>query len=390
MRALVLEADWDPRPGHELSAAEASSRKATVASKVWRHPHLAWQTLPDPSPADDEVVVAIKAVGVCGSDTHCVETDDDGYMLFSGPTRLPVVLGHEYAGEVVAVGRNVRHLATGDLVAAEGMLYCGVCEACRRGLPNQCPSLEMVGFSSPGAYAEYIAVREKHCFGVDGLVERSGSRQAALEVAALVEPIACPYNGLFVAAGGMAPGSYVVVWGCGPIGLGAVMLARTAGAASILAFDVSPERCTLAIRLGADEAFDPRELAARGLAPSTIIRERTAGWGADVQIEAAGAALETMPEIEKSFAPAGRMIYLGRTGQRAPVFLDVLVSARAGIVGARGHAGGGCFPAILRLLAAGRMDPSPMITARYPFDRAIEAIDRSRNRSDGKILVTVP
>jgi scyllo-inosose 3-dehydrogenase len=390
MRALVLEADWDPRPSYRPSYAEERGRKALVGSEVWRRPRASLTVVPDPSPAADEVVLAVRAVGVCGSDTHCIETDSEGYLLFSGPSRLPVILGHEYAGEVVAVGSAVQHLAVGDLVAAEGMLNCGVCEACRRGLPNQCPALEMVGFSSPGAYAELIAVRERYCWKVDSLLRRYGSPERALEVAALVEPIACSYNGLFVAAGGMAPGSHVAVWGCGPIGLCAVMLARTAGAASILAFDRSAERCALAVRLGADEAFPLDDLARQGTTPPAVIRDRTGGWGVDMQVEAAGAADQTMPMIEASFAPAGRMVYLGRTGQRAPVLLDALVSARAGIVGSRGHAGGGCFPAILRLLTAGRMDPWPMITARFGFGEVLEAIDRSRSRTDGKIMVRVP
>ena len=350
MRALVLEAQWNPRPDYPVTRMEEERRKATVASKVWRHPEFSWRQVPDPTPADDEVVVRVESCGVCGSDTHCYETDEDGYILFSGPTALPVILGHEYSGEVVAVGRKVKHLEVGDLIAAEGMLYCGVCEACRRGLPNQCPDLEMVGFSSPGAYAEYVAVREKHCWKVDGLVERYGNRRQGLAIAALIEPIACPYNGMFVAAGGMAPGSHVAVYGCGPIGLGAILLARAAGAATVVGFDISPERCRLAEACGADAAYNPRELAEQGTSPAERVLQHSRGWGADMQVEAAGAALATMPEIEKAFAPAGRMVYLGRTGQRAPVFLDALVSGASGIVGARGHAGGGCFPSVIIMI----------------------------------------
>ena len=388
MQALVLEAEWEPRPRYRPSPEESASRKARVASEVWRHPRLALRAVPDPRPGPQEVLIRVRAVGVCGSDTHCHETDPEGYILFSGPTRLPVILGHEYTGEVLEVGAEVRDLAPGQLVACEGMLYCGVCEACRRGLPNQCPRLEMVGFSAPGAYAELIVAHQRHCFRLDALAERLGSAQRALEIGALIEPIACPFNGIFVAAGGMLPGSHVAVYGCGPIGLGAVMLARLAGAATVLAFDVSADRCRLAEALGADAAWDPRDLAARGDSPAERIRAWTGGWGADLQVEAAGAALVTMPEIERSFAPSGKMVYLGRTGQRAPVFLDTLVTGAASITGARGHAGGGCFPSIIRLLERGIFDPSPMITARFPFSDVLAAIERSCLRSDGKILVT--
>ncbi|MFH1467302.1 MAG: alcohol dehydrogenase catalytic domain-containing protein, partial [Pseudomonadota bacterium] len=294
MKAYVLDADWDPRPPYAPSPAEVASRKARVASEVWRHPRLSLRQLPDPTPGPQEVLIRVRAVGVCGSDTHCVETDPEGYILFSGPTRLPVVLGHEYSGEVVATGVDVRELRAGQLVACEGMLYCGVCEACRRGRFNQCVRLDMVGFSAPGAYAEYIVAHEKHCFVLDGLAERLGGAGRALAIGALIEPIACPYNGMFVAAGGMPPGSHVAVYGCGPIGLGAILLARAAGAATVLAFDVSQERCRLAEALGADAAWDPRALAAAGSSPADRVLEFTQGWGADMLVEAAGAALHPM------------------------------------------------------------------------------------------------
>ena len=389
MKALVLEADWDPRHPYRPTAAELASQKATIASEVWRHPRLRMATLPDPEVGPHDVLIRVRAVGVCGSDTHCLETDPEGYILFSGPTRLPVVLGHEYSGEVVAVGSAVRDIAPGQLVACEGMLYCGVCEACRRGQPNQCPRLEMVGFSAPGAYAELITAHERHCFRVDGIADRYGDVQLGLDIAALIEPIACPFNGMFVAAGGMLPGSHVAVYGCGPIGLGAVLLARAAGAATVVAFDISNERCELATAMGADTAYNPIELAEAGSSPAEVVRELTGGWGADMQIEAAGAAHATMPEIEKSFAPAGKMVYLGRTGMKPPVMLDVLMSSAGSITGARGHAGGGCFPAIIRMIERGIIDPAPMITSRFPFDGVIQAIERSCLRVDGKIMVQV-
>lgn len=387
MKAILLEADWDPRPNYPLTELEVQTRKATMASQVWRHPRFTPGAAEDPTPGHGEVVVRVRACGVCGSDTHCLETDDDGYIIFSGPVSLPVIPGHEYAGEVVATGPGVRNLQVGDLVAAEGMLYCGVCEACRTGHPNQCPHLDMVGFSSPGAYAEYIKVEERFCWSLNGVAERLGDAQAGLELGALVEPISCPFNGIFVAAGGMRPGDHVAVFGAGPIGLGAIALARAAGAASISAFELSAERRQIAIACGADEAFDPRELVEAGSSPAEQIQRMTRGWGADILVECAGAALHTMPEIEKSFAPGGKMIYLGRTGEHAPVMLDVLVSGAASIVGARGHAGGGCFPQVIRLLESGRINVEPMITARKPFSEFLAALNQSCLRTDGKIMV---
>jgi threonine dehydrogenase-like Zn-dependent dehydrogenase len=381
MKAILLEADWSPRPGSTLQPAQEAARKAT-GSDVWQHPRFSSTHLDDPSPGHGQVVVKVRACGVCGSDTHCLETDEQGYILFSGPVSLPVVPGHEYAGEVVALGPGVRNLRVGDLVAAEGMLNCGVCEACRSGRPNQCPHLEMVGFSSPGAYAEYIVVDERFCWSLNALAERTGDAQTALELGALVEPISCPFNGIFVAGKGMRPGDHVAVFGAGPIGLGAIALARAAGAATITAFDVSPERIALARACGADTACDPRDVRA-----SEVILEVTRGWGADLQVEAAGAAVQTMPEIERSFAPGGQMVYLGRTGERAPVMLDALVTGAASIVGSRGHVGMGCFPQVIRLLEHSRIQVAPMITSRRPFAEFHAALEQSCARSDGKIML---
>lgn len=382
MKAIVLQADWDPRADYTPTAREVETRKATMASRVWRNPRFVEADVPEPTPGHGEVLLKVRACGVCGSDTHCYEHDPDGYILFSGPVRLPVTVGHEYTAEVLEVGPGVRHLRPGMLVAAEGMLSCGVCEACRTGHPNQCPDLDMVGFSAPGAYAERIVAKERFLWSLDPLAERLGDAERALELGALIEPIACSYNGMFVSAKGFLPGAHVAVFGCGPIGLGAIALARAAGAASVLAFETVPERRAVAEAMGADGVWDPREVPA-----AEVIRDRSGGWGADMIVEAAGAALQTMPQIERAFAPGGKMVYLGRTGLRAPVLLDVLVTQAAGIHGARGHAGGGCFPRILRLLEAGRLAVEPMITRRFPFERTIDAVAASCDRTDGKILV---
>ena len=385
MKAVVMNAQWDPRPGYVPDAIEQRSGKARMASQVWRHPRFAWESLPDPECARDAVVLKVRRCGVCGSDTHCYETDAEGYVLFSGPTRLPCVVGHEYTGEVVAVGADVQELKLGDLVCAEGMLSCGVCEVCRTGRPNQCPRLEMVGFSAPGAYAQYISAKERFLWKIDGLAEQLGDAERALDLAALVEPVGCAYNGMVVSAGGIPPGSWVAVFGCGPIGLGAIALARAAGAAGIVGFDVVPERVALARAMGADEAYDPRAVDV-----VDVIRTMSRGAGADMMVEAAGAAHLTMPAIERSFAAGGRMVYLGRTGLRAPVMLDVLVTQAAGIVGARGHSGSGCFPRILRLMERGRLNLAPMITTRFGFDDTLSALAKSTDRTDGKVMVTSP
>ncbi len=381
MRAVVLEAQWDPRPGYRPSPRELVERKAAMASGVWRHPRFVATEVPDPRPAREDVVLRIRAAGICGSDTHCYEHDADGYVLFSGPLKAPCIAGHEFAAEVVEVGPGVRNLRPGELVAAEGMLYCGVCEACRSGRPNQCADLDMVGFSAPGAFATWITLPERLVWSLDPLAEALGDVRRALALGAMVEPLAVAWNGMFATAGGFAPGAHVVVFGCGPIGLGAVALARAGGAATVMAFEPIAERRALALAVGADTAWDPATAPA-----AEAIRERTRGWGADVIVEAAGAALDTLPEIERAFAAGGKLVYLGRTGLAAPMALDVLVTQAAHVIGARGHAGGS-FPRILRLLERGRLAVEPMITRRFAFSDTLAALAASRSRVDGKILL---
>ena len=205
-----------------------------------------------------------------------------------------------------------------------------------------------------------------------------------MELGALVEPISCSYNGIWVAGGGMLPGSHVVVHGCGPIGLGAILLTRAAGAASVIAVDPVPERRALALACGADLALEPGDEVV-----DTVAR-RTGGLGAELHVEAAGAARFTMPGIERTLAPGGAVIYLGRTGERVPLGLDVLVTAAGRIVGSRGHAGGGCYPNILRMMEAGRLEPGAMISDRMQLDDLHLALERSTKRVDGKILIASP
>jgi threonine dehydrogenase-like Zn-dependent dehydrogenase len=113
----------------------------------------------------------------------------------------------------------------------------------------------------------------------------------------------------------------------------------------------------------------------------------TRGWGAEVQVEAAGAAPQTIPEMERSLSTQGKIIYLGRAATSTPMHLDVLVSGANKIIGARGHAGYGIFPFIIRMLASDRLDLRGMITARYPFEKILDALELSTKRTDGKILI---
>ena len=382
MKGLVLDAAWDPKPDYQISEWEKETGKAITGNSVWRNPKLEVRDWPDPEPGPQDVVLEVQACGVCGSDMHFYETDEAGYILYPGLTKFPTILGHEFSGKVVEMGTDVETLKVGDMVTVEEMIWCGRCIPCRNGYPNHCANLEEIGFTIPGAYANYIAVDEKFCWKIDAVAERFGDEAKAYEVAALTEPSCVAYNAMFERAGGFKPGHYVSVFGAGAIGLSSIGLARAAGAGTIAAFEISPQRRELAKAVGADYVYDPREVNA-----GEVLMELSIGAGFDFHVEAAGAPHVTIPEMEKAFAINGKMVQIGRAARRVPMYLEAFQVRRFQVFGAQGHSGHETFPNVIRMVAAGRLDLSPIITARYTLGETVDAIAKSTERTDGKILV---
>ena len=382
MKGLVLDAVWEPKPGYEVSEWEKKTGKAITGNSIWHHPKLEVRDWPDPEIGPQDVLLEIRACGVCGSDMHFYETDEDDYILYPGLTKFPTILGHEFSGKVVEMGQEVELLESGDMVTVEEMIWCGRCIPCRNGYPNHCTNLEEIGFTIPGAFANYIGVDEKFCWKIDAIAERFGDEERAYEVGALSEPTSVAYNAMFERAGGFRPGHYVSVFGAGPIGLAAIGLAKAAGAGTIAAFELSPQRRELAKQVGADYVYDPREVNA-----GEVLMELSKGAGFDFHVEAAGAPQLTIPEMEQALAINGKMVQIGRAAQRVPMYLEAFQVRRAQAFGAQGHSGHETFPNVIRLVAAGRLDLSPIITARYRLADTVDAIAKSTERADGKIMV---
>ena len=382
MKGLVLDAKWDPRPDYRVSDWEERTGKAICGSSIWRHPRLEVRSWSDPESGPADVLLQVRACGVCGSDMHFYETDSEDYILYPGLTRFPTILGHELSGRVAQVGREVQSLEVGDMVTVEEMIWCGRCIPCRNGYPNHCSRLEEIGFTIPGAFAQYIAVDEKFCWKIDAIAERMGDEERAYEVGALSEPTCVAYNAMFERAGGFRPGHFVSVFGAGPIGLAAIGLARASGAGLIVSFEVSPQRLELARKLGADHAYDPREVD-----PGEILMELSRGQGFDFMVEAAGAPELTVPQMGKALAINAKVVQIGRAAKRVPMYLEAFQVRRAQLFGAQGHSGHETFQNVIRMVASGCLDLSPIITARYELDHAVDAIAKSTLRADGKILV---
>ncbi len=387
MRALQLDAEWSPRSGYVLSERERREQRAENSNQVYRDPRLALVGMPTPEPGPREALIRVKTCGVCGSDLHLYEKDADDYIISADPTNLPIVLGHEWSGVVEAVGAEVRFLRPGDPVCAESTNFCGMCAACRAAMPNYCQNLEDLGFTLNGAMAEYLVVREQSCFKLDAVFDAYGNDDRAYEAGALVEPLGVAYNGRFVRSGGFMPGGHVAVFGAGPIGLAAIAMARAAGAATVLAFDTVSERRALALRLGADQAHDPLALSRDGRDQAGLIRDATRGDGLAMAVEAAGASPWTIPVLERCMAVGGKIIQVGIGTRPTPINLVELQKQGISLYGTMGMSGSGIPAAVIRMLASGRLDASPIITARFPLDQAMAAMTLGSERRDGKILV---
>jgi hypothetical protein len=311
MEALTLMAEWSPRPVYQLTEREEATRKIRNGHMVWKNPQISLGAAPDPTPQPDEVIIEVAAVGICGSDMHMYEHDNEGYMLYPGYVGAPNILGHEFAGRVVAVGSAVNDLKIGDLVAAEEIQWCGACNACRRGFVNHCENMEELGFTTPGAMAQYIPVRARYCWKLDEIAGQLGDEDEALIMGAMVEPTGVAYQGLFNRLHTWQPGNNVAIFGAGPIGLAAEALAIAAGAALVIVFDPSPSRRAIAAKMGASQTLDPGAVDL-----NEALLELTYGRGVDCVVECAGVADRTIQPLDRCLAVNASIIDIGMGGKR--------------------------------------------------------------------------
>jgi threonine dehydrogenase-like Zn-dependent dehydrogenase len=382
MRAMLLEGEWAPRGGFRPTD---DRRVAPNGNLAWRYPHFSIVDLPAPEVAADEVLIKVRACGICGSDVHMYEQDADGYMVYPGLVATPVVTGHEFSGVVVKVGSAVTNLRPGDAVCAEEIAWCGSCYPCRAGLFNYCERLEELGFTFNGAHAELVVTKAKYCWPIDDIIDRFGPDQGFL-CGALVEPTSVAYLGMFVQAQ-WRPGVTLGVVGAGPIGLAAVALGRAAGAGRIVVFEPSRIRRELALAMGANEAYDATELGSEGMVVAA--REETRGRGFDVWVEAS-AAPGLLDPITRTLAPCGQAVLIGLGPHRADLLPASLVRSGAGLRGSLGHAGFGAFGNVIRLMAAGALNMAQIVTTRVELDDAVACLEHLHDRETGKCMVVFP
>ncbi len=389
MKAVRLYADWDPRPDFKLGVKDIEKKQTYLGSRVWRNPRLKIEDVPVPKPGPGEVLVEVKACGICGSDVHMAQADREGYIWYPGLTGFPCTLGHEMSGVVVEGGPGALDKQTnkpfkgGEWICPEEMLWCGSCKPCADGWPNHCERLDEIGFNVEGAFTRYIVLPARVLWSLDPLRERYGDEEV-FKLGSMVEPTSVAYNAVIERGGGIRPGDSVVILGGGPVGLAACAVLKRHGAARVILSEPEQSRAGIARRLGADFVINPQQ---ESLADRVL--EITRGMGAAIYLEATGLPTAVYPEIERCIWEGrtlnSTVVVVARADAKIPVTGEVLQVRRARIVGSQGHSGHGTFPRVISSMAAG-MNMLPMITKTIALEEVPENIKRlSTDRQEAKI-----
>lgn len=331
---------------------------------------LSIQDVSEPVPPDDGVVIAVKATGLCRSDWH-------GWMGHDPDIRLPHVPGHELAGEIVAKGRLVSRWKAGNRVTVPFVCACGACRPCRSGNQQVCDRQSQPGFTHWGSFAEYVAIPRADLNLVRLPDELSFATAASL---------GCRFATSFRAVVDQArvtEGQWVAVYGCGGVGLSAIMIARALGA-RVIAIDVAGDKLDFARSIGADATLNASDHADIAAPILELTRH-----GADVSIDALGSA-ETCVGSITCLAKRGKHIQIGLLlgkASRPALPMDLVVAKELEILGSHGiqaHR----YPAILEMIRTGELKPERLVGRTIRLEEAVSALpSMDRDSSVGITIV---
>jgi threonine 3-dehydrogenase len=330
-------------------------------------PGFVLKDVPEPRIRDDEVLIRVRRAGVCGTDVHIYEWD----AWAQGRVRPPIVVGHEFAGEVAQVGRLVTDVRERDRVTAEGHIVDGRCLLCRTGNAHVCPHTKIIGVDRDGCFAEYIAMPATNVWHLDD--------KTSFDIGGIHDPMG---NAFHTALTADIPGATVLVTGCGPIGLFAIGICAAAGASRIVASDVNQTRLALAKKMGAHDVVTPDRA-------SSVVRQHTGNLGVDVVLEMSGvpSAIHQAFELVRV---GGRVQMLGIPAKPMEVNFATEVIFKGitvyGVVGRRMY---DTWHQMSRFLRSGQFDPSPVITHRFPLEGFDEAIRAIKTGEAGKVIFEV-
>ncbi|MDR5683762.1 MAG: L-threonine 3-dehydrogenase [Armatimonadota bacterium] len=335
--------------------------------KTDRSPGLTLHEVAVGQPGPGEVLVRVLRAGICGTDLHIHRWD----AWAASRVRPLTTLGHEFCGVVAAVGPGVAGVTEGERVSVECHINCGRCLQCRSGQAHICPNIEIIGVDRDGAFADYVVVPARNLWRIPHGIP--------VDVAAIMDPIG---NAVHAALSASLVAARVVVIGCGPIGLIAVAVARSAGASLVAATDVRPRRLELARIMGADLAVDAREDVAE------LLLDATGGVGADVVLEMSGHpnGLHTGLRVLRN---GGHVALLGLPSR--PVELDLtnlVIFKGATVLGVFGRRLWETWEQSTRLLQNG-LDVTPVITHRFPLEAFEEAFSVLESGEAGKVVFEI-
>lgn len=325
--------------------------------------------VPKPQVASDEVLVEVKACGICGSDVHGMDGS-------TGRRKPPIIMGHEASGIVAEVGPGVRRWQPGDRVTFDSTVYCGRCHFCRRGDVNLCDNRQVLGvscdeFKRDGAFAQYVVVPELIVVGLpDGV---------SFEQAAMVEPVSIAVHA--VARVPIQLNDTAVVVGAGMLGLLIIQALKARGCGFVMAVDTKPDRLDLARRLGADKCFSPQD----GDVVEEVMK-RTGGRGADVAMEAVGFS----PTVEMAVKMVRKGGSLGLVGNLSPTVelpLQAVVTRELSLYGS--CASRGEYPACLDLIAGGMIQVDPLVSGMASLEEAPQWFARLHSGKENLMKVVV-
>ena len=330
-------------------------------------PGFTLKNVPEPTIRDDEVLIRVKRAGVCGTDVHIYDWD----AWAQGRVKPPLVIGHEFAGEVVQVGKLVTDVKEGDRVTAEGHIVDGRCLLCRTGNSHVCPHTKIIGVDRDGCFAEYINMPATNVWHLDDNV--------SYDIGGIHDPMG---NAFHTALTAEIPGATVLITGCGPIGIFAVGICKAAGASRIVASDVNDTRLALAKRMGATDTVHPSEA-------KDVVLRHTDGLGVDVVLEMSGvpAAVHQAFDLVRV---GGRVQMLGIPAKPIDVdFATEIIFKGLTIYGVVGRRMYDTWLMMTRFLRSGQFDPTPVITHRFPLEEFDEAMRVIKSGEAGKVIFTV-
>jgi L-iditol 2-dehydrogenase len=331
--------------------------------------HLEMVELPQPEIGPDDVLVRVRACGICGSDVH-------GFDGSTGRRIPPIVMGHEAAGTVAALGSCVEGLRVGDRVTFDSTVYCGECDFCRKGKVNLCDNRQVLGVSCTdyrrhGAFAEYVAVPRRIVYPLPDSLP--------FEHAAMIEATSIAVHA--VGIGQVSAGASAAVVGSGMIGLLAIQTLHIAGADPLVAVDVDAGRLALARQFGASHTYNSASADA-----VASLRDLTKGRGVDLAIEAVGntGALRTaIAGLQKG----GTVVLIGNISPSVDLPLQSVVTREIRLLGS--CASSGEIPRCIELLASGRIQVGPLISAVAPLEEGPAWFQRFRNHAERLMKVVL-